>query len=362
MEPTGKGLKKILIVGEAPGEQEDSNNTQLIGRAGKLLRRKLKKLDIDLDRDCWKTNAVICRREKDKTPEDYMIKACYPNLRKTIQKYNPNVILLLGAPACKSLLWETWGDDIGRVGRWGGFVIPCRNPNAWIVPTYHPSHILKKDDKILELMFERHLELGISKRKNKPWIEIPNYKKQVEIITKPSQAVSFIRDIQDGIIAFDYETNCLKPEGEGTEIISCSICYNGKRTISYPWQGEAIEATSELLKSPIPKIAANLKFENKWTKVKLGHWVKNWYWDTVVAAHVLNNAPGITSVKFQSFVLLGQEKYNEHIEPFLKEAGKNKFNRIKQIDINDLLLYGGLDSLLEYKIAMKQIRLMKGRK
>ena len=54
MPPTGKGRKKILIVAEAPGEEEDKRNTQLIGRAGKYTRRVLKTLNIDLDIDCRK--------------------------------------------------------------------------------------------------------------------------------------------------------------------------------------------------------------------------------------------------------------------------------------------------------------------
>ena len=51
MPPTGKGRKKILVVAEAPGENADRLNTQLIGRAGKLLRRFLKSMNIDLDID-----------------------------------------------------------------------------------------------------------------------------------------------------------------------------------------------------------------------------------------------------------------------------------------------------------------------
>ena len=60
MPPSGDGRKKILVVAEAPGENEDKQNTQLIGRAGQRLKFHLKQLGVDLHRDCWKTNAVIC--------------------------------------------------------------------------------------------------------------------------------------------------------------------------------------------------------------------------------------------------------------------------------------------------------------
>ena len=363
MSPTGKGRKNILFVAEAPGKEEDRNNIQLMGRAGKFLHRVLKSLNIDLETDCVKTNAVVCRRRENKKPEDFMIAACRPNLMKTIKDCDPNVIFLLGEVACKSLLSEIWKDDLKRISRWGGYCIPCRELNAWIVPTFHPSHILKMNDTMLNRIFKKHLKLGIAKAKNKPWEEVPDYKKQIEVIIRPSQAAKIIREMitKGGTVAFDYETNCLKPEGEGTEIVSCSICWRGRRTISYPWQGEAIEATDEMTRSNMLKIASNLKMEDRWTRVKLGHKVGNWFWDTMIAAHVLDNTPGVTGLKFQAFVHLGQESYNAHIKPFLKAKKGSRFNRIHELDLNDRLLYGGLDSYLAYWVAMKQIRLMEKR-
>jgi len=360
MPPTGKGKKKILVIAEAPGEEEDRQNTQLIGRTGQYFRRCLRTLDIDLDIDCWKTNAVICRRKGNKTPTDEMIEACRPNLMKTVEKYNPNVIILLGGVAVQSLLGIVYNADVGSISRWGDYCIPCRNPNAWIIPTYHPSHILRKNSRVLRRIFKRHLKMAISKIKSKPWKVVPSYKDQIEIIVSPSRAAKIIRHIskQKGYISFDYETNTLKPEREDSKIVSCSVCWNDKKTISYPWVGDAVDATAELLKTDIPKIASNIKFEDRWTRAKLGFNVRRWYWDTMLAAHVINNNPGVTSIKFQAFVLLGQESYNNHIEPFLEDT-KNGINRIDEIDIRDLLEYGGLDSLMEFKVAMKQVEILK---
>jgi DNA polymerase len=364
MPATGDGRKNILVVAEAPGKDEDALNTQLVGKAGKLFRIYLKSFGVNLDRDCVKTNAVICRPRDNKKPEDNMINACRPNLLKTLKKCDPNVIILLGAVACKSLLSELWTDDLGQISRWVGFCIPCRKPNAWIVPTFHPSYINRMgEEQLLSNLFKKHLELAVSKAKSKPWKEVPDYKKCIEIVTRPSQAAKIIREMiqKGGATAFDYETNCLKPDGEGTELVSCSVCWRGRRTISYPWQGEAIEATDELTKSPLPKIAANLKFEDRWTRAKLGHRVRNWFHDTMLAAHVLDNRPDITSLNFQSFVQLGQEPYDTHIKPFLRQKKNSHFNRIHELDLNDLLMYGGLDSYCEYWLAMKQRQLFKER-
>lgn len=364
MPLTGKGKKKILFVAEAPGEEEDKKNIQLIGRSGQLLRRYLKKMNIDLDVDCWKTNAVICYEKGNPTPKDEIIEACRPNLMKTIKQYQPNVIVLLGKIAIKSLISVLWKEDDGIISKWSGYTIPCHNPNAWIICTYHPAYLLRKNDRVLNRFFEKHLKIAVQKSKSKPWKKIPDYKSQIEIIMNPLQAAREIKKIigKEGFITFDYETNCLKPEGEGTKIISCSICWKGEKTIAFPWQGEVIGMMDQLLKSSIPKIASNIKFEDRWTRVKMGHSVKNWLWDTMIAAHVLDNSPKVTSIKFQSFVLLGAESYNDHIEPFLKSTNNNRFNRIDEVDLKDLLLYNGLDSLLEYKVAMKQIKLFERRK
>lgn len=362
MPPTGKGKKNILMVAEAPGEQEDKQNTQLIGKAGQHFRRVLKQLGIDLDRDCIKTNAVICRREGNQTPSDEMIQACRPNLMKTIKESQPNVIILLGGVAVKSLLSVIWKESVGAIGRWGGYCIPCCNPNAWIVPTYHPSYLMRKGDKVLDRIFKKQLRLATGRIKSKPWTTISSYKDEVEVVMNSPRAAKIIREMirRGGPVAFDYEANCLKPEGEGTEIVSCSICWRGKRTIAFPWYGEAVEATDTLLKSPLPKIASNLKFEDRWTRVKLGHPVRAWMWDTMIAAHVLDNRLGVTSLKFQAFVLLGMEPYDEHIKPFLTAKKGSRFNRIRELDLKDLLLYNGLDSLMAYKVGMKQMKLLKG--
>jgi uracil-DNA glycosylase family 4 len=362
MPATGRGKKKILIVAEAPGKREDIENTQLIGQAGQLLRKNLRSLGIDLNRDCWLTYAVICRPKDNQTPDATMIEACRPNLMKTIKKYDPNVIILLGKVAIDSLLGFVWKEDLGSMNQWAGWSIPCCEPNTWIVPTYHPSFLLRSNHKALDIIFKNHLKLAIKKSESKPWKSVPSYKDEVEVIMNPAQASKELRRMikRGGDIAFDYETNCLKPDTDKAKIVTCSVCWNGKKTIAYPWQNEAIEMTDNLLKSSLGKIASNLKFEERWTRTILGHSVKNWKWDTMIAAHVLNNVPGITSIKFQSFVLLGTLPYDDHIKSFLKASDKSvsKLNRIHELDLKDLLLYNGLDSLLEYKVGMKQMKLL----
>jgi DNA polymerase len=365
MPPTGDGRKKILVVAEAPGKKEDEEGTQLIGESGQYLRETLDRYDIDLDRDCWKTNSLLCHPEGNKLPSNPvpLIEACRPNLLKTIKELNPKVVILLGGTACKSLLPVLWKDEIGQIGQWGSWRIPSQVINAWVCPTFHPAYLIRQPGPTLEMKFRQDIEAAV-RLKDKPWKVVPDYKSEVEVIYRPSEAGKAIREMTQRAmrknipIAADYETTCLKPEYEGAEIVSCSMSM-GSWTISYPWAGETIAATSEMWQSPIGKIASNMKFEDRWTRFFLGHPVRDWYWDTMIAAHLIDNREKVTSVKFQAFVLLGVKAWNEHIEPYLEAKGTNHLNRIHELEMKDLLVYGGLDSKLEWLVASRQIQAMR---
>ena len=141
--------------------------------------------------------------------------------------------------------------------------------------------------------------------------------------------------------------------------MSISTGANG-RTIAYPWTPATAEATANYWKSKGRKRASNLKFEDRWTWVKLKVRVVNWYLDTMIAAHVLDNREGVTSIKFQSFVRLGAESYDDHIKKYLKSGKGTDQNLAREnIDLVQLLTYCGLDSLLEFETGEDQIEQLR---
>lgn len=361
MKPTGKGKKKILVVAEAPGEQEDSEGIQLVGKSGKKFREILSKLGVDLDRDCWKTNSIICHPEGNKTPTDEQIDSCRPNLLRTIKELNPHTIILLGGIAVKSLIGYLWrGDeDTGGITRWVGWTIPSQELNAWVVPNFHPAFLLRTNDPVLELWFTRYLRRAISLGKP-PWPDrsaVPDYGKQIKKFYDSDEAARWLRCVfqAGGMVAFDYETDRLKPDHKESKIISCAVCWEGKETGAFLWRGAAVQAMSEILLSEkIRKIAANMKFEERWTRAVLGHHVWGWEWDTMLAAHGLDHRSGITGVKFQSFVQLGQSAYDAKIHPYLESKNSNTPNRIHQVHVEDLLQYNGMDAILEWHLFCRQ--------
>ena len=362
MEVSGDGKMGIFVLGEAPGEAEDTDGVQFVGRSGQYLRKVLANHGVDLDTDCWKSNAIICRPKDNRTPSENEIDYCRPNLMNTIAELKPTTFIVLGGAAVRALIGSIWREAPGPVGRWQGWSIPCQKHNAWIHPTFHPSYCLREDDKVIDKMFERAIEAAVN-HDGRPFEVVPDERAEVELIHDPSKAARIIRQMikKGGAVAFDYETNMLKPDSAEALIVSCSVCWRGRKTIAYPWHGDAIAATRELLRSPLPKIASNLKFEERWTRSILKTRVRNWVWDTMIAAHVLDNRPGITSIKFQSFVHLGSDIWDDHIQQFLHTKGQDSdVNQIlEQVDLDDLLLYNGLDSLLEYRVAEKQMSLLR---
>lgn len=367
MPYTGRGERKILVVGECAGKTEDVQGRQFVGKSGQLLKSTLEKFDIEPDRDCWFTNSVICRphkNDKNRNPTDKEVDYCRPTLLTTIKELEPNVVIPLGGEAVRSLISYLWKpSDIDGIGKWSGWKIPAQKINSYVCPTFHPSYILRTEDKkveILKMIWEKHLKSAVEIQK-KPFNTVPDYKKQVQVILNHEEAAKKIRLMTEicgkdlSPVAWDFECEGLKPDTDRINIVSCSMS-DGTTTIAYPWYGQVVEAMKEFLRSPIPKIAANLKYESRFAKAKLGLTVKNWAFDTMLAAHVLDNRPGISSLKFQAFVLLGQPCYDEHINPYLKADGSNSVNRIKELDLRELLIYNGMDSLLELKVAKKQAK------
>lgn len=366
MEISGDGRRGVLVIADSPGYHEDVDGSHFVGPSGQFLRKTLHSIGVDLDRDCWSTNSVICRPPDNRRPTSQEIAYCRPNALNAIRDMNPSVVLLLGAAACGSVISPLWRHNVGSVSEWAGWQIPSVVHNAWLCPTFHPNHVEsslnenKRESPLTELWFRRHLERAFGLNK-KPYDIVPDYESNVECERDPNRAAGIIRKMikRGKPIAFDYETNRLKPDFDGAEIVSCAVCSGGDKTIAYPFVGEAVKATSELLLSDVPKLGANSKFEDRWTRTILGHPVNNWKWDAMLSAHHLDNREGVTSVKFQALVRLGCPDWGSVIRPYLEQTDEFGFNKIRQVDMRTLLLYNGLDALLEYKICQHQKEEMK---
>lgn len=352
MQPTGQGLKKILIIAEAPGKQEDEKGIQLVGQSGKLLRYYLRKYELSLEKDCWKTNAIICRPKKNKTPTTAQINYCRDNLLKTIERLKPEKIITLGGVALQSLIGKKMNDI--AIGKFVGWQIPDQEYKCWIFPNYHPAYLLRNpDDIVLHKNFEKYLKEAIDWEEEFP--DYSNAKEKITII-KNLDDFKHIRFLKT--IAFDYETTGIKPHRESHEII-CMSMSDGEKNIVFPiFENENFKKIiKDFLKSDlVKKVAQNLRFEHLWSNKILGTNVENWYWDTMIATHILDNRSGITGLKFQTYVNFGVAGYDNDVKKYLesKEKGANNSNKIKECDMDELLLYCGMDSYFTFELYKKQ--------
>lgn len=363
MQPTGEGKKGILFVAEAPGKQEDKRGEQLIGKAGRTLRRILKGKGIDLDIDCRKINALNCRPPKNRNPTTIEIDCCRPNVWKEINQFQPKVIILLGKFSIESVIGNFWKKDLGGVTKWRGWNIPDQKLKCWICPTYHPSYLNYEENPALKKIFQSDLENAIQLL-NYSFPDFGDETKKIKIIKSTDEIIKELEQIRKNkppLIAYDYETTGLKPHAKGHEIVCCSISLSRDSAISFPMRSNKVKVVfRKILADPaIKKIAANLKFEESWNRFKLKQESKGWIWDTMVASHVLDNRRLITSLKFQAYIRYGLADYDSHIAPFLEaddeKDGANSFNNIHKIDIDDLLLYCGIDSMLERRLGEDQM-------
>lgn len=366
MKPHGEGRRGVLVVGEAPGAEEDKKGRQFVGDTGQYLRKILRQLDVDLDRDCWTTNSLACRPPKNKIPREEMIDFCRPLVLKAITTYQPDVIILLGGHAVKSVITHVWGANPEGIFRWAGFQIPSHTPNAWICPTFHPSFVTRslddaRPDPVPAMYFKRHLKQAFS-LEGKPWEHPPSWDKDVERYYNDEEATKAIREVGRSRkpVAFDFETDRLKPDSKKASIVCCALS-DGIRTVAYPWIGKAITETRKFLQSNTPKIGFNIKFEERWSKVdwlrvNLGVDVCNWVWDGQLAAHCLENRENICSLDFQAFAYLGMPQWDQRVSALLKskEGGGNTPNKIHDIDLGSLMSYCGLDAFIEWRLAHVQ--------
>ena len=125
-----------LIVGEAPGENEDLQGEPFVGQAGKLLDNMLRALALDRHNKVYITNVLKCRPPGNRNPEPQEVAQCEPFLRRQVELLQPKIILALGRFAVQSLLQTTEpiGKLRGRVHQDNG--VP-------VVVSYHPAYLLR---------------------------------------------------------------------------------------------------------------------------------------------------------------------------------------------------------------------------
>lgn len=126
---------RLLIIGEAPGADEDRQGEPFVGRAGQLLTLMIKALGLQRNQ-VYIANIVKCRPPENRDPEGDEAACCMPFLKRQIELVNPEVIVLVGRIAARFLLGNTAPISTYR-GRWLNW--QGRN----VIATFHPAYLLR---------------------------------------------------------------------------------------------------------------------------------------------------------------------------------------------------------------------------
>lgn len=352
---SGEGRKEILIISEFPTYDEDQYGVALIGDEGKIIQDELKKIGVSLNKDCWKIHSVACKPPDGRIPTHKEIKCCHPNIEKTIKTLKPKLILLLGNLAITSLFGEDFSNR--KIDRWRSYEIPDEKYECMVMCLYSPYQLLKEEkNKNLHSVFKRDVK-RIAHCLKRTYEKQIDYEKYVTILRDFTSVKSLLKRIlkRKQRIAFDYETTGLKPFREGHKIVTIGIAVNTKKAYAFPFDYKSYWTSKELkeikklwkkilLDKEIEKMAHNHKFEDMWSKVRAGARPVNWYWDTMMAEHIIDNRKASTGLKFQTFVKYGVRPYDKIISPFLK-AKNGEFNTVEKAPFKELLIYNGLDCI-----------------
>jgi uracil-DNA glycosylase family 4 len=140
----GNPRAKLMIVGEAPGPQENIQGKPFVGRAGQLLDQILQAVQFDPEKDVFITNSVFRMPPgeggKDfRKPTTEEIEYYKPYLLEIIRIVDPRIMLLTGNVACQAILGQTGITKLR--GEW------TQSQGRWVMPIFHPSYLLRNPSR-----------------------------------------------------------------------------------------------------------------------------------------------------------------------------------------------------------------------
>ena len=136
----GNPKSKIMLIGEAPGANEDQEGLPFVGRAGVLLDKMLASINLDRTK-VYISNIINYRPPENRRPTDEEIKRYLPFIKKHIEIINPKILILLGSTAMNALI----GDEkvISKVrGKW--MEKQFGSCNTFLIVTFHPAFLMRQ--------------------------------------------------------------------------------------------------------------------------------------------------------------------------------------------------------------------------
>lgn len=137
----GNPSARIVLIGEAPGAEEDRQGLPFVGPSGRLLDRMLASIGLTAN-DVFISNTVFWRPPGNRVPTSSETAACMPFLQRMLELIDPDVLVALGGPAAAALLGRA--ESVGKLrGRWFPYQSPGLSRPLATTATFHPAYLLR---------------------------------------------------------------------------------------------------------------------------------------------------------------------------------------------------------------------------
>ena len=346
--------KKILLINQKERSENTSGNYTQKEECDRFLRDEFSKHGISFDRDCFSVDTINCIDSKKLN-------------NFIINKYSPKSVFVFGDFSLKNVVGNVVGKKNTSIYLLRGWRIPDQNKKTWICPMFDPEYVFfeKKREEILTTF--RLDMLGAIETSEKSFPDYSGWDNNIKTLYDDSSIMRVLSRVFSGeegnSFSFNYKTNGIKPYGEGMKIVIVSLATE-RGAYSFLWNNNDYikNLWVRLLRSPnIGKISHDMKFNDNWSKEILKTDVRNWIWDTKLAAHVIDNRVGLTGLKMQTYLNFGISTYDDSLDYWLKQIDEKDGNSINRIDDGIIkigpipfLRYSGIDSLFCFWLAKKQ--------
>jgi len=303
-----------MILGEAPGRDEDEQGTPFVGRAGQKLSQLLRRAGLD-ESKIFITNVCRCRPPGNRAPKPQECEACRPYLDAEISQVNPKVVVLMGNTALKVLGagYRTVMKERGEVYDWNG---------RKALVTLHPAVLLRKweDEEVIlsDLRLIPKLLDGSGQQETTDYRVV----RDLPALRALTETLCSVEEF-----AFDIETRSFDWMTEPLLCMSFSyIPYTSYvvpvlgQHLSDIWLPEELIEVENLIRkimtSPAGKIGQNYKFDAKFIVKRFGIKPTNVTFDTSLAHHIINENL-MNNLEFLSNYYLGIARHDKELRAIL---------------------------------------------
>ena len=334
---SGDPSSRVMIIGEAPGENEAATGRVFSGRAGKLLDTLLH--EAGLDRDAvYVTNVVKCRPPDNRRPDRVEFEACRMYLEREARACNPRWVLLLGNAALQAVARKS------GITKQRGVRLKVKDPvwaNRQVMATFHPAYILRNPGQHSTLAEDVK---RFARMMRGEFQVVPVKSKYVGNAATVRWLRRQLEQLPPGtVVSYDVENRGRPWEGEW-DVVCLGISWDGETTyvvpLSHPqspfrskWQNVLRYLGPALRRADLKLVAQNGKHDNQQlagARVFLEH-----RFDIMLAAHLLDeNRP--KNLGFLSQSVLGADVYKGMVELKPEKIMKEPLRRIASYNGNDV--------------------------